>query len=326
MSPREALQALTAPSKAGAFALGPELCSGCRLAKTHEGLSALALAVTPSGTSTPRRLPTLHYDPPRALEIVGDAGRRIESFATLACRTKDAAIEDAFLRIARALLDSPGGGLTEAALERRIDEFVCLFRALSKPATQTIQALWCELAVVLWAPEPRVALRAWHSAPPALHAFASGPDRLEVKSCSTGLHDYALRLEQLHEAPGGRTLFVSILADEDDEGSTVSDLVGLVLARVGTDVQLRRHLETTVTRSLGREWSEAANKRFSLVKARRGLAVYDARDIPTVPGPIPTEVKHVAFTVDLSGTTPLSRRDARARGGFFAHMLEPASV
>lgn len=326
MSARAAFQNLVVPSIPGAFGLGAEVAPGCRIAVTHEGLLALAVTVPATNASTPRRFENLSYDPPRELRIVTPTAHREETLATLVCRSGDVAVQDAFLRIALAMLDAPDAPLTEAQLEHRLDELVSLFRALQKPATQTIQGLWAELAVVLWSPDVRAALAAWHSSPRALHDFAAGADRLEVKSCGTGLREHALRLEQLHEAPGGRTLFVSIIVASDDDGETVSDLVAAIRARLGKDAELVRRLETIVTHSLGREWREAAAQRFSLSDAARGMRLYDARTIPTIPGPVPVEVKHVTFTVDLSTTEFLSRFEARAASPFFAAIIAPDEV
>lgn len=321
MTPREAFQQLAVPSTPGAFGLGAEVCPGCRIAISHEGHLALAVAVEPTGASTKRRFENLSYDPPRMLRVFSGDASREESLATLVCRTKDAGLEDAFLRIAIALLDSPPGALSERDLEHRLDELVSLFRALGMPATQTIQGLWAELAIILWSSDVSAALAAWHSSPRALHDFASGADRLEVKSCGSGLREHALRLEQLHEAPGGRTLFASIVVTPDDEGETVSDLASRIRERVGDAPELLRRLETIVTRSLGRDWRDAAKERFSEADARRELGIYEASRIPSVPGPLPVEVKHVSFTVDLSTTPALTTAEARAVSPFFAQVF-----
>jgi hypothetical protein len=284
------------------------------------------MSVIPTGTSTPRHFENLRYEPPRDLEVHGENGaKRLERLATLVCRTKDAALQAAFLRIALALFDTTSERLTEAELEVRLDELVRLFRALGKPATQTIQGLWCELAVILFSADPTHALASWHSSPRALHDFAGGADRLEVKSCGTGMREHALRLEQLQEAPGGRTLIASIVLDGVEEGETVEDLCELIVERVDHDLELRRRLETIVTHSLGRDWKEAANRRFSLEDARRSLRLYDARTVPSVPQPIPSEVRHVSFTVDLSTTEALPLETARELGPFFAKIVPDAT-
>lgn len=236
----------------------------------------------------------------------------------LACRAKERDLQGAFLRIAIALLDTNDEKLSEAVLEARLDELVSLFRALSRPAAQTVQGLWCELAVVAWSRDPRIALASWHSSARALHDFAAGPDRLEVKSCGTGIREHTVSLEQLQDAPGGQTLIASLVVEETDEGESVEDLQALVLARVAGDIELARRLETIVVQSLGRDWRDAATRRFSLESARAALRLYSARSVPTIPQPLPPEVKQVRFVVDLSTTTAISIERAAAISPFFA--------
>jgi hypothetical protein len=318
----DAFQQLVRPSAEGSFRLGEQVCPGCRIAATHEGHLALLLDVVRTGTSTRRRFEVLHYDPPGPLEVFGGVGAaRVEHLATLICRTTDDALRSTFLRIAVTLLDTTNEKLTEAELDARLDQLVSLFRALGRPSTQTIQGLWCELAVILWSPDARLALASWHSSPRALHDFGSGADRLEVKSCGTGMREHGVRLDQLQEALGGRTLVASVVLSEEDEGQTVADVCAAILERVDHDQELARRLEIIVTKSLGREWREAASRRWSLDDARVLLRFYDVRDVPTVPQPIPSEVRHVQFTVDLSTTVPLSVEQARSFGPFFQAMV-----
>lgn len=318
MTPLERFRSLALPTDGSAFRLGGEVCRGCSLAVAADGSLSLLIAVVPTGTSTARHLENLRYDPPSELEVFSSHGRRREILASLVCRTSDEALQTAFLRIGTALLDTSATKLTEAELEDRLDDLVALFRALGRPANQTIQGLWAELAIVAWATNPRVALASWHSSPRALHDFASGPDRLEVKSTSTGLREHALRLEQLGEAPGGRTFLASIMVQETEDGTSVEDLCALVLARVEADIELRRRLETIVTQSLGRDWREAATRRFDVVQARGSLRFYEAERVPCVAQPLPPEVKHVSFVVDLSTTDGSSHGDVRRVSSFFA--------
>ena len=106
-----------------------------------------------------------------------------------------------------------------------------------------------------------------------------------------------------------------------DDGHSVADLCDVLLARFDGDIELTRRLETVVTQSLGRGWREAATRRFDLGGARRGLRLYAATEVPTVPQPIPPEVKHVHFVVDLSTTSDLSLANARKCSRFFKAVL-----
>lgn len=322
MSSLDDFRALAHPKEEGAYRLGGSVCPGCRIARSHEGHLALLIDVVRTGTSTPRHFENLRYEPPHALEVVGARGKkRVEHLASLVCRTTESDLQAAFLRIAVALFNTRAVQLSEAELETRLDEFVVLFRALAHPANQTIQGLWCELAVVAWSRDVRIALASWHSHPTALHDFASGADRFEVKSCATGMREHALRLEQLHEAPGGRTLFASLIVQESDDGHSVADLCDVVLGRMDGDIELARRLETVVTQALGRQWRDAATRRFALEDARRGMRIYAAKDVPSVPQPIPPEVKQVHFVVDLSTTSAVTLARARKYSVFFKGIL-----
>jgi len=239
------------------LSLGAELCPGCRLAKTDEGALAIAIRVAKTGSSARRQLENLTYLPPRKLEVSGAHGVRIEELALLVCRTHDAHLQDAFLRIATSVLGGDESQLTERELDARIDDLVRLFRALGKPAKQTVQGLWAELAVIIWSAEPRRAVTHWHSSARAQHDFDGGADRLEVKSCGTGLREHAVRLDRLRAMPDGRTLFASVLVGEEAGGVSVSGLVEAIMSRVENRAEVRRRLQTIITQSLGSDWREA---------------------------------------------------------------------
>lgn len=322
MSTLDELHALPTPSGPGVYSLGGLVCAGCRLAVTHERFLALLIDVERTGTSTPRRLENVLYLPPHALEVVGAAtGKRVEHLAVLVCRSSEPELESMFLRLAKALLDGGPRKLSEADLESRIDELVTLVRALSQPGRLTIQGLWCELAIVAWSRDPKQTLASWHSSSRALFDFEQGPDRLEVKSCATGLREHTIRLDQLQEAPGGRTLIASLTVQETEDGESVEDLCDLIRKRVWGDVELTRRLETVVAQSLGDQWREVASRRYSLQAARQSLRVYPAACVPSVSRAIPAEVSNVQFVVDLSTTDAVSLEAARSLAPFFDHVL-----
>jgi hypothetical protein len=274
----------------------------------------------PVAMSAPRRLATLTYSPPVTVDVAGiDGTHRTENLAVLQCRTDDPELGTYFFRIASAiLLDSPQAS-TEMGFEKALDTLVTLFRSLARPGVKTIEGLWAELAIILWAMDPVAAMSSWHSSPRALHDFAAGSYRLEVKASLKGLREHAVRLDQLAAVGEGSTLIASMLLDELDSGDSVIDLVEAVGARVGSDSVAR--LQTIVGDSLGNRWRDAPEMKFSLENARASLRLYAAEDIPTIPEPIPPQVKDVSFTVDLSGTRYLEFAAARALGDLFRQIL-----
>ncbi len=313
----ESFHALRQPSVEGALTLGTRVTEASRLAATSEGHVALAIEVARDGSSVKRELANIRYDPPAALEVHGAGDIRVEHLAVLVCKAASPQLQAAFLRIAQVQLQSSQRPLPEAELERRLNDVVALFRALTQPSQTTVQGLWAELAIIVWSRDPKATATSWHSNPRQLHDFAAGPDRLEVKSRSGGLREHEFRLEQLQDAPGGRTLIASVLVVEDDNGKGVEDLLTAILARTPGNSELRARLQAIVTRSLGDQWQLGASRCFDLEAARQTLALYDARDVPTIPQPVPAEVRDIRFLLDLSSSDQLSLGRARALGASF---------
>ncbi len=299
-------------------------CSGCRVATASSGHLSLLIEVTESGASNPRALPNFHYRPPRAVAIEAGSRRRVERVATLTCGSKEKATESAFVRIAAACLDTRGARLTEGELEGRVDDFARVFGALGRPPTQTVEALWSKLAIVLWSKDVRLALASWQSNPRAIETLEQGLTRLHVKTSGVDRREHAVRLEELAEPAGGRTVLVSMVPKEDCSGETVADLREAILERVDGDVDARRRLEALVTLSLGQSWREAGDLRFSLKDARRQLRIFDSRDVPTVPQPVSLGLRDVCFVVDLRDTDPMPLAAARGLGSFFRGVLPAA--
>ncbi|MBK6463324.1 MAG: PD-(D/E)XK motif protein [Myxococcales bacterium] len=276
---------------------------------------------TGSGASITRALPSFRFDPPHEVEIEEGPRESVEHVATLLCGSKDEAIESTFVRIAIACLDTTASNLTDTELEVRIDEFAWVFGALRRPARLSVEGLWGQLAIVLWSTNVRLALASWQSNADAIEALDDGKARLHVKVSGPKRREHGVRLEDLTEAPGGRTLLASLVLDEAQGGETVADLHEAILAQVEQDLDARRRLERLVTLGLGEAWRDAAERRFSLRDARRRLRFFDSRDVPGVSWPVPLGVRDVRFVVDLRDTDPLPLAAARTLGAFFRGVL-----
>lgn len=316
---------LPRPSAAGAY--GVEASAGvCRVARSHDGFPAVLFAFASGATaSVPRRLATIAYDPPRLVELSqGGTLRETARLAVLECRTTDAQLGAYFFRVVDSVLLDEGRLLDEARFDAALDAVVTLFRALHRPGLRSVQGLWTELAMITWASDPRTALAAWHSAPHALHDFAAGSFRLEVKSTQKATREHAFLLDQLSSMTPGTTLIASVQLAEADTGADVRDLVDLITQRVGSGSEPARRLETIVAESLGQGWREAGEMRFSLELARRSVRLYRAEDVPTVPQPLPPQIKDVRFTADLSDAPALDLAAAKALGAPFHALLPDA--
>jgi hypothetical protein len=254
------------------------------------------------------------------VDLAGSDGSKHRArLAILECRTDDKEMSLYFFRMVSALLlNGPSGRSTED-FEKSLDTLVTLFQALQRPGVRTIQGLWAELAIINWALDVGTAMSSWHSSPRALHDFSAGSFRLEVKASLTGLREHSFRLDQLATIGPGVTLVASILLDEADGGASIFDLVDEIASRIGPEAASR--LETIVADSLGIGWRDARDIRFSLDGARDSLRIYSAKDVPTIPQPLPPEIKDVHFAVDLSNTMHLDLGDGRSKGELFAKIL-----
>jgi hypothetical protein len=315
----EAFESLPRPSAPGFYTVEPGT-HRVRAGRSYENHPAVLIEfIDPHSASTPRRLANLSYAPPTLVDLATRDGTRQARLAVLECRTRDPALGSYFFRVVASML-SDGITLTsELGFESALDALVTLFRSLQRPGVRTVQGLWAELALISWSADAATALSSWHSNTRALHDFAAGSFRLEAKSSLRGLREHTFILDQLVTLPGGATLVASLLLCETEDGASVFDLIEVICARVGPGSAAR--LETIVADSLGNNWYDAVDVRFSVDGARRSLQLYEAQDIPSIPQPLPPEVKEVRFTVDLSGTPHLELAEARARGPFFRQLL-----
>lgn len=320
MSLIEAFDSLPRPSSEGSFAV-EATSNRFRVAKSIEGFPAILIAFDQAAfDSLPRRLANIGYSPPKELELTGSAGTHSERLAVLECRTLEPGLVEYFFRVVSGILIDDPSAATPAGFEAALDAVVSLFRALQQPAQRTVQGLWAELAIIAWAREPEVAISAWHSGPRALHDFAAGDERLEVKGSATGIREHSFRLDQLRVIDGARTLVASLLLDEATSGANVFDLIGQIEARI-PGPELRRRLQAVVATSLGAAWKEAGDLRFDEHLARQRLRLYRAEEVPSILLPVRPEVKDVSFTSDLSNAPPLPVSSARSMGPFFDSLL-----
>lgn len=319
MSQWDTFLSLPRPASKGCFAVEPGT-HVFRVARSFESYPTVLIELAEAGASTvPRRLANLTYTPPRTIEISGRDGKQRQArCAILECQTHDQEIGKYFFRVMSALLAENSGATSSVGFEAALDSLVTLFRALQHSGIRTAQGLWAELAIILWSSDAKNTLSSWHSAPTALHDFTSGDARLEVKSTMKHLREHSFLLEQLTSHQSS-TLIASVMLTEHSDGLSVFDLVDQIGLRVGDEAAAR--LQAIVGTSLGYAWREAMDLRYSLDAARVSLRIYPASNVPTVPQPIPAEIKDVHFTVDLSGAEWLELGEARALLDQFSRLL-----
>jgi hypothetical protein len=313
---------LPTPERADSYSAEPDTGHRYRAARSSEGHPAVLISFTrETGTSNHRTLATIQYRPPATVQVLAVDQDRQARLAILECRTVDADLAAYFFRIVESVLIADDRTADEAHFEASLDAIVTLFRALQRPARRSVQGLWAELAIIAWSARPEVALTSWHSDPHALHDFASGSFRLELKSTIKTLREHTFLLDQLSSMSPGVTLIGSLMLVEDVDGANLSDLLDAIRGRLSPGADLVARLEVVVAESLGQSWHDARDVRFEVEAARKSLRLYAAEKIPTVPQPLPSEVKDVRFVADLSTTPWIELPQARSLSDLFNHLL-----
>lgn len=316
----EAYLQLPQPTTKATYAV--ESGSGwCRVGRSSEGFAVLVLRFERESPSREgRALSLITYQPPAAIEVVGQ-GSTDERAAILECKTSDQALVEYFFRIVRALIVDSPTTRDENEFMRALDRVIALFRALSKPGRSSAQGLWAELAMLVWAPVPHDAILAWHSNPRELFDFSTGATRLDVKSTAKPVREHEFLLDQLNTEDSGHTLIASLMLETSDHGPSISDLVESIRLRTPGMQPLHAHVVAIVTESIGQGWREAGEVRFDLASARENLRVFEAGQIPSVSKTLPFGVSHVRFTSKLDGAEALSLVQAREIAPLYAALL-----
>lgn len=325
MSLYETFRDLPRPSRPGSFS-AERTPRSSRVAKSYEGHPAVLINFG-KGTSRSlaRRLASLVYVPPSPVDVVDSSGATTTTdIAILECTTIDRRLASYFFDVSSSVLVPEAESGDEQRFELALDAVIALFRALQRPGARTIQGLWGELAIIAWSAAPVEALSAWHSSPRALHDFSVGSMRFEVKSTTSELREHIFLLEQLSSRTAGATVIASLLLQADPHGSSVLDLVAAIRLRLNGQIEPMRRLEAVVAESLGASLDDVDEHRFDLDLARASMLLFPASAIPTIPEPLPSEIRNVQFTVDLSTAKPVSAEAVRALGALYDSLLARA--
>ena len=312
---------LDLPAHPGCITTQPDGDAQWRVGKTADGDAAILYRLDEMRTSGDAYdLKHLRYRPSIAARIEVDGRKREGFFAVVTCRAEDRRMTAHFLRLMASLLRQPETVESPRAFDECIGNLVKLFRAIGRPGRGSLQGIWAELAMIVWARDPKHALAAWHSLPEETVDFRSGSLRLEVKSSTRSVREHEVSLGQLVVEDGGNTLIASLLLTADDDGPSINDLVDRIHARVKMAGESQR-LEAIVADSIGADWREAETLRFDEAGARESLALFNSAMVPSVSRDIPAEVSCVRFVTDLSGTPPLPLDEARDLAPFYGDVL-----
>ena len=249
----------------------------------------------------PVRLKNLHVMPGATCSIVSDGAVQTRRMNVCACLSDDAALQEVFVAAVDCLLPL-SGSYTAADLKRGVDSLIELFRAVDKPARESVIGVWGELCTMLLASRPEDMLDAWHREATEHWDFSVDDERLEVKT-TTGQRDHRFSLDQLIAPAGSRVSVVSIVTRPLTGGLTIIDLVQRIVERC-VDPNAPSRLIAGLADVLGSDTVVWRDISFDFDAARESLRLVASAAVPR-PVVIVDEVWDVSFTASLQGVEAL---------------------
>jgi len=253
-------------------------------------------------------LRNMRFDPRIECSIQeGLATRLVLDASLIRLTAEDVALHNYFLRAVAALLSTLTDAPTVQELSSAISKLAEIFRALSLPATSTLQGLWAELLVVCNARDVHLAAQAWHPTRRSLFDFDVGNEAVDVKSSITGIRKHHFKLAQLQPPSSKRIVVMSLLLTPSSSASSINDLWERIQSRLSERPELVSRLAQVIANAVGTDWRHAHATQFDEASALSSLAVYAATEIPQPQDPDNPNVTDVEFSSDLSSlsTSPL---------------------
>jgi hypothetical protein len=290
-----------------------------RVGKSSRGTPAFLLAATDP------RLAPIHlrnlsavFNAPCRLMV--DGGERDELLTVVECLSTDREVQALFLRGLGPVVELVARTAVPGDVRKAVESLAELFRALNRPRTRSVLGLWGELLVLAHASNPARMARGWHVEFDERFDFAEERLRIEVKTTRSPRREHEVSLEQIR-SDGIEILLVSIQTGESAGGTSVGQLMNELLSRLAGCPGEQLLVMEGVAGALGSEWSTALDVAFDRQRARSSMSFYSADEVPAVSTPIPSQVRDVRFTVDLSSTASVSLAEVGARGGLWGALI-----
>lgn len=224
-------------------------------------------------------------------------------FSIITLRSTDEYLRKIFFDVFTMMLLTLPETLTDFDLAMKIEGLLSIFASLKRKPIHKIQGLWAELLVIERSKNPNSVAIAWHNSPGSKYDFTMGEDKVEVKSTSSEERIHKFSLDQLNPTASSNLLIASVIVREsakDDNGLSVNDLYVKMCKQI-TDIDIRMHVYTVITNTLGDEYEKANTVYFDYISGKDSLAYFDYKDVPKIlKGAIPPFVSGVKFDSNLS--------------------------
>lgn len=320
----QAFRELPRPPRTGAESFRVARMVGSRhlLAKDSNGAPAVLIRVPEAaiGRLPPLALEHLSVQHSVRCQLAMDeapADRHEGICSVVRCTSTDVILRECFVRVVVPIAEELSDDPSPEELVGLISKVVELFRALAHHGSRTAQGLWAELVVLAFASDPDTLADAWRRDPDEGFDFASGAERVEVKSASRGARIHSFAQRQLRPGPDINVVVASLFAERAGNGATILDVLDLLRVRGLSQARLLR-IEGAVIKSLGSSAAESLLLRFDLERGRATLRFFEGLRVPAIELPLPPGVISVHFESVLDESTALDVQEMARRGRLFA--------
>ncbi len=222
-----------------------------------------------------------------------------DRFTVLQCQSEDPILQRCFLDLCEIILAELTPSPSQRAIADKIDRMALLFRAMEQPSGRSIQGLWGELLLIVYARDPVLMARAWHNDACERYDFADAEQRLEVKTSADRARVHFLSHEQANPPESVQCVIASLFVEPSTGGRALGNLWDAAINFVAAIPALRARIDEVSFAALGSNWRDARSMSFDEELALSSLAFYDVRDIPRIEN-VPDGVTDVRFRSNLS--------------------------
>lgn len=232
-------------------------------------------------------------------------------FSIITLRSTDEYLRKIFFDVFTMMLLTLPEMPTDMELAMKIEGLLSIFAALKRKPIHKIQGLWAELLVIERSVCPNIVAKAWHNSPDSKYDFTMGADKIEVKSTSSEERVHKFSLDQLNPTVSSNLLIASVIVREsakDDNGLSVFGMYDKICARI-SDIDVRMHVYSIITNTLGDEYEKANNVYFDYVSGKDSLGYYDYKDVPKIDKKlVPAFVSAVKFDSNLEHVDDITKK------------------
>lgn len=273
-------------------------------ARTPSGRLALLVRCTTEGLVLPVRLSGIEARYSVRCLMRDDDGQREERLSIIECLLDGSEEEGFFQSCVDRLVTLLGPDPTVGALGQAVNRLIEMFRTLSEPASTDVVGLLGELCTIYVATDATDAVRSWRTDPYERFDFLAGNLRLDVKATSGAERAHHISAHQATVAEGTVNVIASVLVSLAAGGTTVSELITLITARLKGDHPAVFRLTETVHLTMGAATKQTLQVRFDLERTVQSIRFFDAKTIPALRPPFPEGVYDVRFRSDLDAVDP----------------------